>query len=84
MVVFVDDTLHASTCEDVTTQRPSMIEIDEGPCVQSILVKYSTYIGTRNYADVPSMTEYVHRDTTSTFPKQPEYVSAYPYAEIVG
>ena len=42
------------------------------------------YIGTRNYADVPSMTEYIHRDDTPTSLKQLEYASAYPYAEIVG
>ena len=36
------------------------------------------------YADVPSMTEYMHRDPTPTSPKQLEYVSAYPYAEIIG
>ena len=53
--------------------------------MNSILAKYPMYIGTRNYADVPSMTEYIHRDDTPTSPKQLEYyVSAYPYAEIVG
>ena len=42
------------------------------------------YIGTRIFSDVPSMTEYIHRVTTHTSPKQQEYVSAYPYLEIVG
>ena len=51
--------------------------------MNSILTKYPMYISTRNYADVPSMTEYMHRDATPTFPKQLEYVSVYPYAEIV-
>ena len=50
----------------------------------SILAKYPMYVGTRNYADVRSMTEYMHHDATLTTPKQLEYVSAYPYAEIVG
>ena len=52
--------------------------------MNSILAKYPMHIGTRNYADVPSMTEYNHRDDTPTSSKQLEYVSAYPYAEIVG
>ena len=51
--------------------------------MQSILAKYPMYISTRNYADVPSMTEYMHRDDTHTSPKQLEYVSSYLYAEIV-
>ena len=57
-----------------------VIEIDQGPYVQSILAKFSMYIGTRNYADVPSVTEYIHRDATPTsLNKQLEYASAYPY-----
>ena len=52
--------------------------------MNSILAKYPMYIGARNYAYVPSMTEYIHRDDTPTSPKQLEYVSAYPYAEVVG
>ena len=38
--------------------------------MNSILAKYPMYIGTRNNADVPSMTEYMHRDTRPTSPKQ--------------
>ena len=53
-------------------------------CTLYWLSTLSMYIGTRNYADVPSMTEYIHRDDTPTSPKQLEYVSAYPHAEIVG
>ena len=103
MVVFVNDILLASTCEDVTvhvkslfhaqfcikdmgpvsefliniriTQRPGVISIGQEPYVNSILAnKYPMYIGTRNYADVPSMTEYMHRDATPTSPKQLAYV----------
>ena len=66
------------------TQRPGVISIDQEPYVNSILAKYPMYIGTRNNADVPSMTEYIHRDDTPTSPKQLKYVSVYPYAEIVG
>ena len=46
------------------TQRFGMIAIGQGSYVQSILAKYSLYIGTRNGADVPSITEYIHRDET--------------------
>ena len=66
------------------TQRPGVISIDQEPYVNTILAKYPIYIGTRNYANVPSMTEYMHRDATPTSPKQLKYVSAYPYTEIVG
>ena len=52
--------------------------------MNSILAKYPMYIGTRNYADLPSMTEYMHRDDTPTSHKQLECMSEYPYAEIVG
>ena len=51
------------------TQRPGVVSIDQEPYVNSILAKYPMYIGTRNYADVPSMTEYMHRDATPTSPK---------------
>ena len=64
-------------------QRPGVIKIDQGPYVQSKLAKYPIYIGTRKYADVPSMTEYRYRDALPRSPKQLEYVLAYPYAEIV-
>ena len=50
-------------------QRPGVIKIDKGSYVQSVIATYSTYIGIRNYANVPSMTEYIHRDTTPTSPK---------------
>ena len=56
------------------TQRPGVIFIDQEPHVNSILAKYPMYIGTRNSANVPSVTD----------PRQLEYVSAYAYAEIVG
>ena len=42
------------------------------------------YIGTCSYADIPSMTKYIHCDATLMSPKQLLHVSAYPYAEIVG
>ena len=41
------------------TQWPGVISIDQEPYVNSILA-------TRNYADVPSMTQYIHRDDTPT------------------
>ena len=41
------------------TQRPGVIEIDQA--------KYPSYAGTRNYTDVPSMTNYKHRDATLTY-----------------
>ena len=67
------------------TQWCDVIEIGHGPYVQSLLcLKYPMYISTRNYADVSSMTEYIHSDVKSTFPKQLEYMSAYTYAKIVG
>ena len=56
-----------------------MIEIDWRPFAQSTLAKYPTYIGTCNYADVLSMTEYIQRNAISTSPKQLEFVSTYPY-----
>ena len=42
------------------TQRPGVISIDQEPYVKSILAKYPMYIGTCNYANVPSMTEYIY------------------------
>ena len=46
------------------TQWSGVISIDQEPYVNSMLAKYPMYIGTRNYADVPSMTECIHRDDT--------------------
>ena len=39
--------------------------------MQYIQAKYLMYIGTRNYADVPSMTENIRRDATLTPYRQP-------------
>ena len=43
-------------------------------------------IGTRNYVDVPCISEYIHRDvcTVSTSDKHIAFVSYFPYSEIVG
>ena len=75
VTVHVKSLFHASFCiKDMgpaleflnirITQRPGVISIDQEPYVNSILAKYPMYIGTRNYTDVPSMTEYMRRDTT--------------------
>ena len=66
------------------TQRPGSISIDQGHIIRALLAKYPTYIGTRNYADVPSMSEYIPRNEVPANVKQQSYVDAYPYAEIVG
>lgn len=39
------------------TQRPGRIIIDQVLYIRALLDKYPTYIGTRNYADVLSMSE---------------------------
>ena len=45
------------------TQRPGSISIDQELYIRALLAKYPTYIGTRNYADVPSMSEYIYNHT---------------------
>jgi len=65
-------------------QRPGHISIDQEPYIRSLLDKYRVYIGTRNYADVPSMSEYMHRDEVPVNAKQQSFVDTFPYAEIVG
>ena len=66
------------------TQRPGRISIDQELYTRALLAKYSTYIGTCNYADVPSMSEYIPRKEVPANAKQQSYVDAYPYSEIVG
>ena len=66
------------------TQRPGRISIDQELNRRALLAKYPTYIGTRNYADVPSMSEYIPRNEVPANAKQQSYVDAYPYSEIVG
>ena len=65
-------------------QRPGRIIIDQELFIQALLAKYPTYIGIRNYADVPSMSEYIPRNEVAANAKQQSYVYAYPYAERVG
>ena len=73
LAVFVGDIFPASKFLNIRiTQRPGAIKGN--------LCCLCLQIGTRNYADVPSMTEYILLDATPTSPKQLEYVSAYPYA----
>ena len=48
-------------------QRLGKITIDQEPYVRTILKKYKAYIGCRNYADVPSMSEYIPRDEPPDF-----------------
>jgi hypothetical protein len=52
------------------TQRPGQITIDPEPYVKTILEKYQQYIGRQNYADVPSMSEYMPRDEPPATEKQ--------------
>ena len=66
------------------TQRLGHISINQQLCIIVLLAKYPTYIGTRNYAHVPSMSEYIPRNEVSANAKQQSNVDAYPYAEILG
>jgi hypothetical protein len=66
------------------TQQPGRISIDQEPYVRTVLEKYQSYIGTRNYADVPSMSEYMPRDESPATPKQRQFVDSFPYSAIVG
>ena len=66
------------------TQRPGQITIDQEPYVRTILEKYQPYIGRRNYADVPSMSEYIPRDEPPATEKQRQFVENFPYPAIVG
>lgn len=44
------------------TQESQKIVIFHEPYVRSLLEKYNSYTGPRNYADVPSMSQYIPRD----------------------
>jgi hypothetical protein len=60
------------------TQSSAGITIDQGPYVQTLLEKYKVYIGSRNYADVPTMSEYMPRGEPSATPNQQEFVDSFP------
>jgi hypothetical protein len=66
------------------TQRPGQITIDQEPYVRTILEKYQQYIGRRNHADVPSMSEYMPRDDPPAPEKQRQFVESFPYPANVG
>jgi hypothetical protein len=52
--------------------------------VYSLLTKYHSYIWSRNYADVPSMSEYMPRDDPPSSSKQRQFVDSFPYPALVG
>lgn len=66
------------------TQRPGEITIDQEPYVRTLLEKYRPHVGKRNYADVPSMTEYISREDSPVTQKQRDFVAEFPYSAIVG
>jgi hypothetical protein len=66
------------------TQEPHRIIIDQQLCVHSFLKKYHSYIGSRYYADVPSMAEYMPRDDPPSSSKQRQFVDSFPYPALVG
>jgi len=66
------------------TQEPGKIILDQEQYVRSLLDKYKSYIGSRNYADIPSMSEYIPRDVPPSSPKQREFIESFPYSELVG
>jgi hypothetical protein len=66
------------------TQESHRIIIDQELYVHSLLTKYHSYIGSRNYADVPSLSEYMPRDDPPSSPKQRQFVDSFPYPALVG
>jgi hypothetical protein len=66
------------------TQEPNRIIIDQELYVRSLLDKYRSYIGSRNYADVPSLSEYMPRDDPPSTPQQRQFVESFPYPALVG
>ena len=65
-------------------QKPGDISIDQELYVNELLDKYSVYVGRRNYADIPSMNEYMPRTAHACTPKQQAFVEAFPYSALVG
>ena len=49
-----------------------------------LLDKYQQYVGRRNYADVPTVSEYMPRNSPSVSQKQQQFVDSFPYGEVVG
>jgi hypothetical protein len=66
------------------TEELLMIIIDQELYVHSLLKKYHSYIGSHNYADVPSMSEYMPRDDPPASFKQRQFVDSFPYPALVG
>ena len=65
-------------------QQHTEITLDQETYCQSILKKYSQYIGNRNYTDVPMAKDPgLEKDGELTEPQQ-LYVDKFPYSEIVG
>ena len=58
-------------------QRPGSITIDQEQYVLTVVDKFRNYIGTRNYADVPSMSEYIPRGEPCKSPQQEEFVKIF-------
>ena len=52
------------------TSQPGRISIDQELYIRASLTKYPTCIGTRNYADVPSMSECIPRNAVPANAKQ--------------
>jgi len=66
------------------TQPFHTIVIGQEPYVRTIREKYRSYVGARNYADVPSMAEYIPREEAPSTQKQQDYIDGFPYSAIVG
>jgi hypothetical protein len=65
------------------TQESHRIIIDQELYVHSLLTKYHSYFGSRNYADVPSLSEYMPRNDTPSSSKQRQFVESFPYPALV-
>jgi hypothetical protein len=66
------------------TQESHRIIIDQELYVHSLLTKYHSYIGSRNYADVSSLSKYMPRDDPPSSSKQRQFVDSFPYPALVG
>jgi hypothetical protein len=85
---------HKFTCSDMglakdflsirITQNPGEIIIDQTQYVTTLLDKYHMYVGRRNYSDVPTVIDHIHRNVEPSSHKHSAFVNNFPYAEIVG
>mmetsp|Transcript_25719 Transcript_25719/g.48242 ORF Transcript_25719/g.48242 Transcript_25719/m.48242 type:complete len:863 (-) Transcript_25719:324-2912(-) len=65
-------------------QSRGRVTIDQYHYILSLLGRFAEYVGTKSYAHVPTMSDFMPREEGPATEKQQAFVDAFPFSAIVG